>query len=64
MAHGYPDPSGAMHRAIIAVGQTIRAQATIMGYADSFALIGVALLTAVLAVAMLRKGAAAGGAAH
>jgi DHA2 family multidrug resistance protein len=64
MAHGYPDPTGAMHRAIIAVGQTIRAQATIMGYADSFALIGVVLLTAVLAVALLRKGAVTGGAAH
>ena len=64
MAHGYPDPAGAMHRAIIAIGQTIRAQATIMGYADSFALIGVVLLVAVLAVALLRKGAAAGGAAH
>jgi MFS transporter, DHA2 family, multidrug resistance protein len=64
LAHGSPDPAGAMHRAIIAVGQAIRAQATIMGYADSFALIGVVLLTAVVAVAMLRKGAAAGGAAH
>ena len=64
MTHGYPDPVGAMHRAIIAVGQTIRAQATIMGYADSFALIGVVLLIAVLAVAMLGKGTAAGGAAH
>jgi MFS transporter, DHA2 family, multidrug resistance protein len=64
IAHGYPDPAGAMHRAIIAVGQTIRAQATIMGYADSFALIGVVLLVAVLAVTLLRKGAAAGGAAH
>jgi hypothetical protein len=28
MAHGYPEPMGAMHRTIIAVGQTIRAQAT------------------------------------
>jgi DHA2 family multidrug resistance protein len=64
MAHGYPDPAGAMHRAIIAVGQTIRAQATMMGYADAFALIGIVLLVAVLAVTMLRKGAAAGGAAH
>jgi DHA2 family multidrug resistance protein len=64
MAHGYPDPAGAMHRAIIAVGQTIRAQATMMGYADAFALIGILLLVAVLAVTMLRKGAAAGGAAH
>ena len=64
MAHGYPDPAAAMHRAIIAVGNTIRAQATIMGYADAFALIGVVLLVAVLAVAMLRKGSAAGAAAH
>jgi DHA2 family multidrug resistance protein len=64
MAHGFPDPAGAMHRAIIAVGQVIRAQATIMGYADSFALIGAVLLAALAAVAMLRKGTAAGGAAH
>jgi DHA2 family multidrug resistance protein len=64
MAHGYPDPAGAMHRAIIAIGNIIRTQATIMGYADSFALIGAVLLAAVLAVAMLRKGAAATGAAH
>ena len=56
--------SGAMHRAIIAVGQTIRAQPTIMGYADSFALIGIVLLAAIVAVALLRKGAAAGGAPH
>src|SRR5438270_5219373 len=32
MAHGFPDPAAARHRAIIAVGQTIRAQATIMGF--------------------------------
>ena len=37
MVHGFPDPVGALHRAIIAVGETIRAQATIMGYADCFA---------------------------
>lgn len=64
MAHGFPDPATAMHRAIIAVGNTMRAQATIMGYGGSFALIGVVLLIAVVAVVMLRKGAAAGGAAH
>jgi hypothetical protein len=49
-----------MHRAIIPVGQAIRDQATIMGCADGFAL----LLVTALAVTMLRKGAAAGGAAH
>jgi len=64
MAHGYPDPAGAMHRAIIAVGHTISAEATIMGYADSFALMGAVLLAAVLAVAMLRKGTGSAAAAH
>jgi DHA2 family multidrug resistance protein len=64
MSHGFPDPAGAMHRAIIAVGQTIRAEATIMGYADAFALIGVVLLVAALSVALLKKGVSSGGAAH
>ncbi len=64
LAHGYADRAGAMRRAVIAVGKTISAQATIMGYGDSFALIGVVLLVAVVAVAMLRKGASAGAAAH
>jgi MFS transporter, DHA2 family, multidrug resistance protein len=64
MAQGYPDPAAAMHRAIIAVGGAINSQATIMSYGDCFALLGAVLLTAVLAVAMLRKGAAAGAAAH
>jgi hypothetical protein len=45
------------------VGQTIHAQATIMGYADSFGLLGIVVLIAVLPVALLRKGAAS-GAAH
>ena len=64
MSHGFPDPAGALHRAVIAVGQTIRAEATIMGYADSFALIGVVLLLAALSIAMLQKGTASGGATH
>ncbi len=64
IAHGFPDPAAALHRAVIAIGNTIRAQATIMGYGDSFALLGVVLLASALAVALLRKGAAAGDAAH
>ena len=64
MAHGVPDPAGALHRAIIAVGDSIRAEATIMGYADSFALLGVVLLVAALSVAMLKKGAVSGGGGH
>jgi DHA2 family multidrug resistance protein len=64
MSHGFPDPAGALHRAMIAIGQSIRAEATIMGYADSFALLGVILLAAALSVAMLKKGAASGGGGH
>ena len=63
MSHGFPDPAGALHRAVIAVGDIIRTQATIMGYADSFALVGVVLLGAALSVAML-KGTGSGGATH
>ena len=64
LSHGFPDPAGALHRAIIAVGQTIRTQATIMGYADCFALLGVVLIAAVLPVALLRKGTGSGGTTH
>jgi len=42
----------------------VRGQATIMAYADCFGLLGGVLLCAVVAVVMLRKGMAAGGAAH
>src|SRR6202034_110076 len=64
MAHGVPDPDTAMHQAEVAVGATIRAQATVMGYADSFGLLGAVLALAVVAVAMLRKGSSAAGGAH
>ena len=64
MAHGTPDAAGAMHRAMVAIGQTIQEQATFMGYADCFALLGVVLLCAILAVAMLKKGTAGAGGAH
>ena len=64
MSHGFPDPAGALHRAVVAVGDTVRAQATIMGYADCFALLGVVLLAAILPVVMLKKGTASSGTAH
>jgi DHA2 family multidrug resistance protein len=62
--HGTPDAAAAMHRAMIAIGDTVRAQATFMGYADCFALLGVVLLCALGAIAMLKKGAAGAGGAH
>src|SRR6202035_1674523 len=64
MSHGFPDPAAAMHRATIAVGDTIRAQATIMGYADCFALLGVLLIATILPVALLKRGTASASGAH
>jgi MFS transporter, DHA2 family, multidrug resistance protein len=64
LTHGLPDPAAAMHRAVIAVGQTIRAQATLMGYADCFFLLGLVLAGSVVSVALLKKGASAAGGAH
>ena len=64
MSHGLPDPASATHRAVIAVGETIHDQATVLGCSDCFALIGVILICAVLSVTVLRKGAASGGGAH
>jgi MFS transporter, DHA2 family, multidrug resistance protein len=40
MANGVAGVAGAWRRAVIGIGNTIRAQATIMGYADCFALLG------------------------
>jgi MFS transporter, DHA2 family, multidrug resistance protein len=64
MAHGTPDAAGAMHRAMIAVGSIVRAQATYMGYADCFGLLGAVLLCALLAVVMLKKGGGSAAGAH
>jgi MFS transporter, DHA2 family, multidrug resistance protein len=64
LAHGFSDPADAMHSAVIAIGGVIRAQATIMGYADCFGLLGAILVCAVASVAVLKKGAASAGGAH
>ena len=64
MAHGVPSAVEAWHQAVIAVGEAVREQATIMGYADCFALLGVVLLVAILPVVLMGKGSASAGAAH
>ncbi len=64
MAQGLPGAAAAWHRAVIAVGDAVRAQATIMGYADCFAMLGIVLLAAILPVLMMRKGSASAGGAH
>jgi MFS transporter, DHA2 family, multidrug resistance protein len=60
MAHGVPDPAPAMHRGLITIGDTIRAQAAYLGYADCFGPLGMILLCTVLTVVMLKKGSSTG----
>jgi DHA2 family multidrug resistance protein len=64
LAHGVPDPAAARQQAVIALGKVVKHQALVMGFSDTFAVIGVVLVAAALAVAMMRKANAAGASAH
>jgi MFS transporter, DHA2 family, multidrug resistance protein len=63
LAHGVTDASGARHQAIIALGNAVRRQALVMGFSDAFAVIGVVLILAAVAIVLTgkAKGTAAGG---
>jgi DHA2 family multidrug resistance protein len=61
LAHGVSDLAVARHEAIVAIGRTIRHQATIMAYGDAFYVIGAALVVALAAILLLRKAEGAGG---
>ena len=60
-SHGVTDPAMATHRAVVALGGVVHRQALIMGFSDIFAVIGVLLGIAAIAVLFARKttGAAA-----
>ncbi len=64
MSHGVSDQSAATHKAIVAVAASLRKQANIMSFSDTFYLLGVALVIALLASLFLKKGGpvSAGGA--
>ncbi|WP_457584995.1 DHA2 family efflux MFS transporter permease subunit [Ensifer canadensis] len=55
MAHGVSDPVLASHKAIAALGQIVRRQALILGFSDTFAVIGVVLAMAALALLLTQK---------
>jgi MFS transporter, DHA2 family, multidrug resistance protein len=46
ISHGVPDPANARHQAIVALGNIVKRQALVMGFSDTFAVIGVVLLLA------------------
>jgi DHA2 family multidrug resistance protein len=58
MAHGVPDPAAAHQQAIIALGNTVKRQALVMGFSDTFAVI------AAIAVLLTKRTKAGGAAAH
>ncbi|MFS8115442.1 DHA2 family efflux MFS transporter permease subunit [Rhizobium jaguaris] len=65
MNHGVSDVATAQHKAIVAVALRLREQANIMAYSDTFYLLGVALVAALIASLLLKKpGHIEGGGAH
>jgi DHA2 family multidrug resistance protein len=62
IARGVTDPAAAHHQAIVALGNAIKHQALVMGFSDTFGVIGVVLVIAAVAVLFTRKAKAAGGA--
>jgi len=64
IANAAAAPATAMSLAVNAVGATIKAQATVMGYADCFGLLGVILVISVALVALLKRGDSAASGAH
>ena len=66
MAHGVADPFAAQRQAIAAIGATVRRQAMIMGFSDTFAVIGTLLAIAAVTLLFARrvKPTAGAGGAH
>jgi DHA2 family multidrug resistance protein len=64
LAHGVPDPAAARQQAIIALGNAVKHQALVMGFSDTFAVIGLVLVFAAAAVAFTRKVKGTGAGAH
>lgn len=65
MSHGVSDQAVATHKAVVAIALKLRKQANIMAFSDTFFLLGVALLVALLATLLLKKpGHLSGGGAH
>ncbi len=56
MAHGVPDPAAAHQQAIVALGNAVKHQALVMGFSDTFAVLGAVLALAAIAVAADQAG--------
>jgi len=63
MSHGISDIATAQHKAIVALGNIVKRQALVMAFSDTFAVIGVMLAIAAVALIFARKGRPGAGAA-
>src|ERR1700727_1096343 len=64
LANGVSDPAAAHQQAIIALGNTVKRQALVMGFSDTFAVIAGVLALAAIAVLLTKRTRASGAAAH
>ncbi len=55
MTHGVSDQAAASRQAVVALGNLVRRQALIMGFSDTFAVVGFVLVLAAICVALTRK---------
>jgi DHA2 family multidrug resistance protein len=53
--HGIADPATASHKALVAVGNVVQKQAFIFAFSDTFYLLGLALIVALIATLLLKK---------
>ncbi len=60
LSHGESDAGAAWHDAVVAIGRSVRHQAYIMGYSDTFFLLGIALTVALFASLLFKKDGQAG----
>src|SRR6516164_6622723 len=66
-AHGVTDAAGARQQAIIALGKLVKRQALVLGFSDTFMVLGMVLLPSAAAILLTRKAkapAAGAGGAH
>jgi DHA2 family multidrug resistance protein len=55
MSHGVADHAEATHRALVAIGKIVQKQAYILAFSDTFYLLGLALIVALMAAMLLKK---------
>jgi DHA2 family multidrug resistance protein len=55
MNHGVIDRTDAVHRAYVAIGKVVQKQAFLLGFSDTFYLLGMALIVSLIASMLLKK---------